>query len=148
MFSMCFELTPRARMPDTRIPQFMQPCCIQCLFLFACRSITRSWHHLDLGIVYLVFVCFLLRLSRIKRPQVTSMVKFSPTALNFGYDFVLSRHFLAHPVCFPCLVLLCHVPIFSKLYIYFFWPDTKAFIIKLSVIGVPLRPAALYVSTH
>ena len=26
MFSMCSELTPRARIPDTRIPQYMQPC--------------------------------------------------------------------------------------------------------------------------
>ena len=26
MFSMCSELTPRARIPDTRIPQLMQPC--------------------------------------------------------------------------------------------------------------------------
>ena len=26
MFSMCSELTPHARIPDTRIPQFMQPC--------------------------------------------------------------------------------------------------------------------------
>ena len=26
------------------------------------------------------------------------MVKFSPAALNFGYDFVLSVHFLGHPV--------------------------------------------------
>ena len=26
MFSMCSELTPRARIPDSRIPQFMQPC--------------------------------------------------------------------------------------------------------------------------
>ena len=25
MFSMCSELTPRALIPDTRIPQFMQP---------------------------------------------------------------------------------------------------------------------------
>ena len=25
MFSTCSELTPRARIPDTRIPQFMQP---------------------------------------------------------------------------------------------------------------------------
>ena len=25
MFSMCSELTPRARIPDTRIPQLMQP---------------------------------------------------------------------------------------------------------------------------
>ena len=32
---------------------------------------------------------FFLRLSRIKHPQVMSMVKFSSTALNFGYDFVL-----------------------------------------------------------
>ena len=31
---------------------------------------------------------FLLRLSRIKRLQVMSMVKFSPTALNFGYDSI------------------------------------------------------------
>ena len=26
MCSMCSELTPRARIPDTRIPQLMQPC--------------------------------------------------------------------------------------------------------------------------
>ena len=26
MFSMCSEFTPCARIPDTRIPQFMQPC--------------------------------------------------------------------------------------------------------------------------
>ena len=25
MFSMCSKLTPRARIPDTRIPQLMQP---------------------------------------------------------------------------------------------------------------------------
>ena len=25
MFSMCSELTPRARIPDTRLPQLMQP---------------------------------------------------------------------------------------------------------------------------
>ena len=36
---------------------------------------------------------FLLRLSRIKGPQVISMVKFSPIALNFSYDFVLYVHF-------------------------------------------------------
>ena len=35
---------------------------------------------------------FLLRLSRIKRSQVMSMVKFGPTTLNFGYDFVLLVH--------------------------------------------------------
>ena len=29
MFSMCSELTPRARIPDTRIPQLMQPCSVQ-----------------------------------------------------------------------------------------------------------------------
>ena len=29
MFSMCSELTPRARIPDTRIPQFMQPSFLQ-----------------------------------------------------------------------------------------------------------------------
>ena len=28
------------------------------------------------------------------------MVKFSPIALNFGYDFVLLVHFLGHPVYF------------------------------------------------
>ena len=27
-----------------------------------------------------------------------SIVKFSPIALNFGYDFVLLVHFLGHPV--------------------------------------------------
>ena len=29
MFSMCSELTPRARIPDTRIPQLMQPWVLQ-----------------------------------------------------------------------------------------------------------------------
>ena len=33
MFSMCSELTPRARIPDTRIPQLMQPW----LTGYACR---------------------------------------------------------------------------------------------------------------
>ena len=28
MFSMCSELTPRAHIPDTRIPQLMQPCLV------------------------------------------------------------------------------------------------------------------------
>ena len=40
---------------------------------------------------------FLLRLSRINLPQVMSIVKFSPIALNFGYDFVLLVHFLGTP---------------------------------------------------
>ena len=40
-----------------------------------------------------LFGRFLLTLSRIKGPQVMFMVKFSPTALNFGYDFVLLGHF-------------------------------------------------------
>ena len=45
-----------------------------------------------------VLGCFSLRLSRIKRSQVMSIVKFSPTALNFGYDFALLVHFLRHQV--------------------------------------------------
>ena len=34
MFSMCSELTPRARIPDTMIPQFMQPWCWYFTFLY------------------------------------------------------------------------------------------------------------------
>ena len=30
MFSMCSELTPRARIPDIRLPQLMQPCLGMC----------------------------------------------------------------------------------------------------------------------
>ena len=41
--------------------------------------------------------------SRIKRPQVMSIVKFCPAALDFGYDFVLLVHFL---VLVPVLVLV------------------------------------------
>ena len=49
---MCSELTPRARIPDTRIPQLMQPwlersfpkCCIYCLS--DCRQLHRH-HHWD-----------------------------------------------------------------------------------------------------
>ena len=39
------------------------------------------------------FGSFLLRLSLIKPSQVIFMVKFSPTAHNIGYDFVLLVHF-------------------------------------------------------
>ena len=58
---------------------------------------TVHWlnHHLPAPLVSgdWFFGRFLLRLSRIKRPQVMSMVKFSPIALNLGYDFVLLVHF-------------------------------------------------------
>ena len=39
MFSMCSELTPRARIPDTRIPQLMQPWCEDC---FSTKSLLPS----------------------------------------------------------------------------------------------------------
>ena len=48
---------------------------------------------------------FFLRLSKIKRPQVMSMVKFRPIALNFGYDFVLLVLFFGHPVHMSALSL-------------------------------------------
>ena len=63
-------------------------------------SITSGWHHLVLESFFLVVY---YRLGRIKRSQVMSMEKFSPTALNFGYDFVLLAHFLGHPVVYPIL---------------------------------------------
>ena len=44
------------------------------------------------------FAHFLLGLSSTKHPQFMSMVKFSPKALNYGYDFVLLVHFFGHPV--------------------------------------------------
>ena len=40
---------------------------------------------------------FLLRLSWIKRSKVRSMVKLSPTALIFGFDFILLVHFFGTP---------------------------------------------------
>ena len=43
--------------------------------------------------------CFLLRLSKIKRPQGILIGKFGPTALIFGYDFFLFVPFWGHPVC-------------------------------------------------
>ena len=39
MFSMCSELTPRARIPDTRIPQFMQPCLKANIIIFVITSV-------------------------------------------------------------------------------------------------------------
>ena len=62
---------------------------------------TVHWltHHLPTPLVPgdWFFGHFLLRLSRIKRPQVMSMPKFSPTALNVDYDFVLLVHFFGTP---------------------------------------------------
>ena len=72
---------------------------------------TVHWlnHHLPAPLVSgdWFFGRFLLRLSRIKRPQVMSMVKFSPIALNFGCDFVLLVLFLGHPVCVFFSVWVC-----------------------------------------
>ena len=62
---------------------------------------TVHWlnHHLPAPLVSgdWFFGRFLLRLSRIKRPQVMSIVQFIAIALNFD-DFVLLVHFLGHPV--------------------------------------------------
>ena len=61
-------------------------------------GVTVNWlnHHLPAPPVSgdWFFGRFLVRLRRIKRPQVMSMVKFSPIALNFGYDFNVLVHFL------------------------------------------------------
>ena len=83
------------------------------MFLSDLQGVTKnalsecSWSHSALAesevastpcVWKLIFGRFLLRLSLIKPTQVMFMVKFSPTALNFGYDFVLLVHFLGHPV--------------------------------------------------
>ena len=47
MFSMCSELTPRAHIPDTRIPQLMQPCE---------RSIFHVFHVFLCGAIITCFV--------------------------------------------------------------------------------------------
>ena len=41
----------------------------------------------------LFFWSFLTKTKQDQVPQVMSMVRFSPTALNFDYDFVLLVHF-------------------------------------------------------
>ena len=48
----------------------------------------RLNHHwlVSLGPGKCLFGRFLLRISRIKRPQVMSMVKLDAKALNFGYE--------------------------------------------------------------
>ena len=73
----------------------------------------------------LIFGRFLLRLSRIKRPQVMSMVKFSPIALNFGYDF--GTHCIHFHCCVwqtnkHCLSSCCWL---SYLDIYFLLPSSS-----------------------
>ena len=60
-------------------------------------SITSSWHPLCLEMNFLVVST--IRISLIKPSQVMFMVKFSPAALSFVYDFVLLVLFLGHPVC-------------------------------------------------
>ena len=48
MFSMCSELTPHARIPDTRIPQLMQPC-LYCTLHKYCTTIKGNLHLCKLG---------------------------------------------------------------------------------------------------
>ena len=68
-------------------------------------NMRSGWSHSALaqsqaaGTPCIFFGRFLPRLSLMKPSQVIFMIKFSPTALNFGYDFVLFLHFLGHPVC-------------------------------------------------
>ena len=66
--------------------------------------ITSGCHHLGLESVF--FGRFLLRLSRVNRPQVMSMVKFSPTAFKFGYDFAALVHFFGKPSIVTTVKLL------------------------------------------
>ena len=63
-------------------------------------TVHRLNHHLPGPLVSgdWLFGRFLQRLSRTKPSQVIFMIKFSPTAINFGFDFVLLVHFLGHPV--------------------------------------------------
>ena len=42
MFSMCSELTPRARIPDTNLPQFMQPCRTERVNCFCAKNVSRG----------------------------------------------------------------------------------------------------------
>jgi len=62
----------------------------------------------------------LIRLSLIKHSQVMFIVQFSPTALNFGYDSVLTVNFFRAPCMLPwipnpfrtiCIeARICHLP--------------------------------------
>ena len=48
MFSMCSELTPRAHIPDTRIPQLMQPwpaLDIKTYIFGILLQFVKIWHH-------------------------------------------------------------------------------------------------------
>ena len=67
----------------------------------------------------LIFGRFLLRLSLIKPSQVMFMVRFSPTSLNFGYDFVLLVQFFGT----PCIMIVFYC---IYLYIYKVKQITKA----------------------
>ena len=67
------------------------------LELWCTGSITSGWHQLGLESV---FWSFLTKTEQDQAPpKAMSIIKFSHTALNFGYDFVLLVHFLlGHPV--------------------------------------------------
>ena len=59
------------------------------------------------SLVQVTLYCLLevaLHACKIKHPQVMSMVKSGPTALNFGYDFVLLIQFLGYTVPVGCLI--------------------------------------------
>ena len=51
----------------------------------------------------LIFWSFLTKTKQDQAPP-HAMVKFSPTALNFGYDFVLLVHFFGRP-CRPEMIV-------------------------------------------
>ena len=80
----------RSRTNNTFTRKEMYRVCQNNALSVAGTTVHRRNHHLPAPLVSgdWFFGCFLLRLSRIKRPQVMSMVKFSPIALNFGYDFL------------------------------------------------------------
>ena len=58
-----------------------------------CTGLITSGRH-PLGLENYIWLFFNLH-----DQTLIFMVKFSPTTLNFDYDFVLSVHFLGHPVC-------------------------------------------------
>ena len=96
MFSMCSELTPRARIPDTRIPQLMQPWQrIILTFLDEARSnikekrwVFRIWSLFDRKFVIISQYCLMLQKTPGNNIVSLNNVKVRKTVENIRQRFL------------------------------------------------------------
>ena len=85
---MCSELTPRARIPDTRIPQRMQPCAEPCTDITDCYYLGS---YVGVKELLLEFLGILFRWKGIRHDKISLLFWTSAHSNKMGQIYVRQR---------------------------------------------------------